>query len=239
MKNAFFDTSAFFLMAAILLFLPGDGGAQVLATNASEPRRQLLNMSATGAPTNGLRAEIFMEWPEGQMKLAETTVYVLGVPGWTNDNISLTNKSDKDWLIEYMVKLANSDWLYYKPTNAFCGPIELVDAGARKCELLTPEVSLAESYPDSYSFALANGAYIWRHPYSGGAYDFPTPIVEPLSKTAQFRIADYFAITNAGAYRLTVWPKIYKRSSTNKDLCERIDLPPVTITFQWLSEPQK
>ncbi len=46
-------------------------------------------------------------------------------------------------------------------------------------------------------------------------------------------LTDYFDIKEPGQYTFTVWPKIYKHSSTNTDICNRIDLPPVSVTFKW------
>ena len=75
--------------------------------------------------------------------------------------------------------------------------------------------------------------------YYSGPGTFPFPLDSSRNVMGRFKLSDYFAITNAGEYRLTVWPKIFTRALTNKDLCERVDLPPVTITFQWPIEPEK
>jgi hypothetical protein len=37
---------------------------------------------------------------------------------------------------------------------------------------------------------------------------------------------------NTGEYTLTVFPKIYRRSHADQDVCQRIDLPPATVSFR-------
>jgi len=40
---------------------------------------------------------------------------------------------------------------------------------------------------------------------------------------------NFFKLKVGEEYKLTIWPKIYKRSETNNDIFKRIDIPPVTI----------
>jgi hypothetical protein len=59
------------------------------------------------------------------------------------------------------------------------------------------------------------------------------PVPVSFLSPGAVNLGEFFDIKQPGDYTLTVWPKIYKRSAQDKDLCERIDLPPVTATFKW------
>jgi len=61
----------------------------------------------------------------------------------------------------------------------------------------------------------------------------PIPLMTCLPQLSRFHLEDYFDIKKPGDYHLTVWPKIYKRAGPTNDLCERIDLPPVTAAVKW------
>src|SRR6185369_6425936 len=52
-----------------------------------------------------------------------------------------------------------------------------------------------------------------------------------------FSLNDYFMPTNVGKYKLTVWPKMYKRTNDGSAICYRIDLPPVTIPIDYSNIP--
>lgn len=130
-------------------------------------------------------------------------------------------------------KTQSPEWLYYKGTNCFCGPIELRDARGKAVRLLEPQVSQAEAYPAQYR---------WHTEYSNasrrgyiGPGTFPEPLLGavPFSEIVRLKLARYFSLTEPGEYKFTVWPKVYKRSEKDKDLCERIDLPPVSVTIKW------
>ena len=48
---------------------------------------------------------------------------------------------------------------------------------------------------------------------------------------ASFQVQDYFQIKAPGDNKLTIWPKIYRRPESpeeDRDLYQRIDIPPVT-----------
>ena len=46
---------------------------------------------------------------------------------------------------------------------------------------------------------------------------------------AEFYLNDFFEIKEGKEYQFTVWPKLYELSSTNSDVYQRLDIPPVTI----------
>ena len=135
-------------------------------------------------------------------------------------------------------------WKYFMGTNYIdvnycCGPVEMQDKDKRKLPLLRPQINLPSAYPPSYSLTNAQ-AFIWRYrnrqavALDGLLAPFPLLPRDGLEvDLPKFNIENYFKLETPGEYQLTVWPKIYQRSATNSDLCERIDLPPVTIPIQW------
>jgi hypothetical protein len=122
---------------------------------------------------------------------------------------------------------------------------------------LDPEVSSLASYPPTYSLQTESARHFRQFRWYSGPGIFPmvlfftSPrsdlvrfIIRDPSKPKEpapvptlferwFQLTDYFDIKQPGEYQLTVWPKIYKRSATNSDICERIDIPPVTVTIKW------
>ena len=120
-------------------------------------------------------------------------------------------------------------------TNSFCGPVELRDAKGRSLPLLKPEVSQPDAYPARYSLSDEDANFIHRHGAYLGPGIFPEPVlaVHSSSDLAKFNLEEYFDLKEPGEYLLTVWPKIYKRAAKGADVCERIDLPPVTVTIKW------
>lgn len=122
---------------------------------------------------------------------------------------------------------------YFKATNSFCGPIELQDATGHEVPLLKPEIDDLEAYPTSYSLKAAN--YILTSKYHGfySGPPLPTYLRLPSNTLCSFYLKDYFKLEKPGKYKLTVWPKIYKRVSPTNNICQRIDIPPVTVTINW------
>ena len=122
-------------------------------------------------------------------------------------------------------------WKYFMATNAFCGLVELTNMAGERLSLLKPEVNSEAAYPDFYSIQSVRthmaGRRIWESPF------VLIPNDQELAQMREFVLEDYFKIEKPGIYTLTVWPKIYKRSTTNDDLCERMDFPPVTIPIKW------
>jgi hypothetical protein len=129
---------------------------------------------------------------------------------------------------EVVKHLRKEDWMYFLAPNSFCGPIELRDNNGLVVRLLKPALSDQTNYPKSYSLRLEAAKFRKQHMvYSGPP--FPIPLMTPVAGVTSFHLKDYFDIKLPGQYKLTVWPKVYRRSITNEDLCDRIDLKPVTI----------
>ena len=119
-------------------------------------------------------------------------------------------------------------------TNDFCGPLELLDGDGHKVPLLKPGVNSLGAYPSSFKLLEMREILMSRH--QRGRYDgplLPWPCVSANTQFKMFHIAEYFKLSKLGEYKLTVWPKIYKLTSTNDDLCERIDVPSVIIPIEW------
>jgi hypothetical protein len=161
----------------------------------------------------------------------------------------------------FLTHLTDGTWDYYLPTNSFCGPIELRDSADRIIPTLKPEITSPSNYSVSYSLQEARGMYLSQFKFFyRGPEMFPLPVFatsirsellrfqlgEPIRQKRMdpegaladrwFPLKDYFDIKQAGEYKLTVWPKIYKRTATNLDVCDRTDLPPVSATFKWNGE---
>jgi hypothetical protein len=130
-------------------------------------------------------------------------------------------------------KIFADKFRFFLPTNQFCGPVELRDHSGARCAPLKPETSSIQYYPASFSLqAIRQG----RPP---PATVYPRPItVSSEIVMASFYVSDCFALKEPGAYTLTVWPKIYQRESEGSDLCHRVDLPPVVVSFEWTGEDQ-
>lgn len=126
---------------------------------------------------------------------------------------------------------------------------------------LFPDVSSLTAYPLTYSLKREHGLYFsrFKNGYSGpGIFPMPLFFAGPRTELVRFGLSgkettrqlptlyqrrfeleDYFDKKRPGEYTLTVWPKIYKRLTTNSDLCTRIDIPPVTVRFKWDSDEGK
>lgn len=125
----------------------------------------------------------------------------------------------------------SSSWVYFAPTNSFCGLIALADDAGRKIPVLKPEVNKMEAYPRSFKLGemRKNGIAFWRGPA------LPRPLAG-ANVPMGFPLEKYYKLKKNGTYQLTVWPIIYKRLSTNDDLCVRMDLAPVTIPVDFSRE---
>ena len=157
-------------------------------------------------------------------------VYIHFTPPNTNVNMSPFLEAIRTNNHIVVVSDPIRDGKYYVPTNSFCGFVELRAANGKKIELLKPEVNSAEAYPATYSL-LKMSEILNRHAVLEPT--MPRPISGNDPEFCIFHLKDYFKYDNVGNYQLTVCPKIYKRSATNDDLCERLDLPPVTISIKW------
>jgi hypothetical protein len=180
-----------------------------------------------GAVTNNVQGTLTIEWPEGQPMKAEAMVEVVEVEDLATNAGPIVYK---DYVAETLDHVKHNDWWYFKATNDFCGPVELRDSTGQKVKLLRPEVSSNEAYPSSYKLDGAQQRYMRRYRIAYSAPHVTYPEWEQ-PELARFKLFDYFEITNSGDYRLTVWPKVYVRTSTNTFDCKLIDVPPVTATF--------
>jgi hypothetical protein len=132
--------------------------------------------------------------------------------------------------------------IYWGANNSFCGPIELKDETGQKIPLLKPSVSLPESYPAGFYLSPLFHDWFNKDMTQASTYVLPMPGEKPPGflcdskrryQLALFSLGDYFKIKKSGEYKLTVWPKIYKRSATNTDFFERIDVSPVTAPIKY------
>lgn len=130
-------------------------------------------------------------------------------------------------------QMFSDTFLYFTPTNPFYDAIQLQDTTGKKIPLLKPYVFSPSSYPAFFSLSAARKSN--QYPSASE----PRSLKSSHDTLAQFQLEDYFDIREPGDYQLTVWPKIYKRASTNDDICRRIDLPPVTVTIKWNGATKK
>ena len=229
MMKAIYSTTLPLLTAVCLLSFPCVTRAQRLGTNP------LPAEITYGSVTNGIRAGIAVP-REGQKPVEGISVFV------TNSNpgeVFQVDHHGTNYLKLLLEKVGNNDWLYHMATNSFCGPIELCDVKGRTLRLLKPEVSRPEAYPPRYSISTEEVNFLHRYRAYLGPGIFPVPVFadRSFSELVKLNPTEYFDLKEPGEYRLTVWPKIYKRMSKTNDLCERIDLPPVTLAIKWGGQP--
>lgn len=129
---------------------------------------------------------------------------------------------------------------YLGASNGFCGPIELRDVAGKKIELKRPAVSLSDAYPSTLRWSVLMAEEMRRrgpsHTVPGDRGFFGSDGMKTTGQLSPFDLRDYFIVKTRAEYQLTVWPKIYKQNSDDKDLYQRIDLPPVTVAITWGSE---
>lgn len=178
-----------------------------------------------GAPTNGVYAEICVTWTDhtgGRLKTPTFDVLVIN----TNLHGFYGEPEPKDQSVQSLSRRILKDkFLFYAPTNYFCGPMELRDAAGNTIRPVKPAVITTEAYPLSFSLKQVRNS----NSHSNGI--FPDPLRSTRRSLAQFGLLDNFDIKKSGVYTLKVWPKIYKRLTDRDDLCERVDVPPITVTI--------
>lgn len=136
---------------------------------------------------------------------------------------------DVNWKPKYEQRSIADNYPFYMPTNLFCGPFEVRDSSGRKLHPLHPELTAPEAYPAAFSKKAARAAWV---AVNGMGTRFPVPMLGCYHGLARFCLEDNFVIQKPGTYQLTVWPKIYQQSETDKDLCTRLDLAPVTLSIE-------
>lgn len=179
-----------------------------------------------GMFTNGICAEAGVSWwdrPHDRPPLIQVRVVNTNVNGFYGGAV----REDIDDARVFLAKFFSDAYLFFQPTNLFCGVIELQDAHGRKLPALRPDLNSPGSYPDSFSYAeiRTNNPYAPMH--------FPVPLQSWWDQLARFEIRDHFVVPDPGAYKLTVWAKIYQRATTNDNVCHRLDLPPVSVMVRW------
>lgn len=125
---------------------------------------------------------------------------------------------------------------FLAPTNGFVGQLELRGPDGAEVPMTKPDVVSLQAYPDSLSWtALTRGADKGP-PVRIPGYDRGPFAGNDLIQQARlgfFNLSRYFDLEKPGDYKLTVWPKIYKKVQRDKDIFRRIDIPPVSFTFHW------
>jgi hypothetical protein len=129
--------------------------------------------------------------------------------------------------------------LYWGATNNFCGPMELRDETGRNLRSLQPNLTVLRAYPDCFNLRRLEKSVFDQE--TSGTFHLH-PIMVPgdvmenfladsnrVSRLCDFKLTNFFKLKVGEEYKLTIWPKIYKRSETNNDIFKRIDIPPVTI----------
>jgi hypothetical protein len=177
-----------------------------------------------GASTNGIHA---------------TGKYSPDYPGG-GDFISISiHFASPSTIVEYVSPFESRKYhiaKYFCATNSFIGFVELKNAKGDKIPVLKPWLNSAAAYPDSYSLQQARLFLINN---IGMGPELPFAITGSDPEIGNFYLKDLFLIEKPGVYQLTVLPKIYKKTQTNDDIVQRIDLPPVTIPINWTEPTHK
>lgn len=211
--------------AVVLLSLinPWFPAAETALTGASEQSaEQPLSQWKWGAATNGLVAGVLVEKPPGADETTRVAVYILAfetnaAPPISGDDTH--SKPRNDYFGE--MPMSRGWGVYFKATNSFCGPVELTQE-SRKLPLLKPGLCSTQAYPEF--FRSSQLGHIPGNPFKARVAE---PLLGRLPKLTSFQLEDCFDL-KPGIYRLTVWPKIYKRLRDDDDLFQRIDLPPIS-----------
>jgi hypothetical protein len=132
----------------------------------------------------------------------------------------------------FQKKFGDTNWAgtYFKATNYFCGPVVLRDSDGIELPPRDPGLVSLSAYPQSFR-ALQLGSLDATH--GKPAVSLPGR----LPQLAKFKLEDLFDIKKPGSYVLTVWPKIYRQLKNDADLCERVDLLPVSLKINWTNSP--
>jgi hypothetical protein len=167
---------------------------------------------------------IFVRERENNKGILVCSVYLnhRGKNGFSSESYS--QKSEVEIGLDGLFKDKS---LYFLPTNLLAGTMELVDSQGNQVQMFSRAASLSNEYPVSFNLSVE------RKHHSQHPMKFPAEPHVSMCVFNDFSIKDYFNITTSGTYRLTIWPKLYHRASTNDDLCVRMDLPPVSTTFDW------
>jgi hypothetical protein len=181
-----------------------------------------------GTETNGIRSWIYISPVNDQ----SISVHVQ-LNSNTNINSTFFNSSDLE-----RRDPSGHGWKYFMATNLISGPMELCDAMGHKMPSLNPDCVSPEKWPSQYHLLEVWRSLIDKYKaYSGPP--MPLPLAAQDIQISSFHLIDYYKIEKPGEYKLTIWPKIYKRVSPSNDICERIDIPPVSIDFKCMEKGVK
>ena len=123
-----------------------------------------------------------------------------------------------------------------------CGLIELKNKGGEKIPLLKDDIFSPKLYPERFN-ATNSENLVPRNKYGMEILMVPPSVdidspdflreTNTQYSTAIFNLNTYFKPPKPGIYILTMWPKIYKQSEFDKEIYQRIDLPPVMARVNW------
>ena len=203
------------------------------------------NGSEKPALAKNIVVKMMIQWPNDIVSLGEVEVEFDQLGWFTNqikaedtNHMNIGEPLGNDVAKDSSRRLIENDWLFYLPTNGFGGPLELQNAQGQKIASLRAKGSAPEDYPISFSFREAESNFMSKFMfYSGPA--FPIGIQNQGIITAPFKLANFFALTNGVEYKLTLWPMLYTRVPTNRYLCVRVELEPVTVKFKCPGEIPK
>lgn len=123
---------------------------------------------------------------------------------------------------------------YFEALNGCFGTFEMWNNKGQPVQKILPQNAQATNFPSLFRFSTVFESEFAPKPGISGGPPWPTPLLMTgRSQLANFDLDAWFALTNSGEYRLKVSPIIYRRSAQDLDLCERVDLPPVTIDIVW------
>lgn len=228
MKTSMSASKILSLLVVVCLFCIETHGAKAEGSTNSAADVRVAKWER-GLPTNGIYGEVRVIWHNFDGSRHRRPIVEVGV---VNTNRYGFYGEEQPHSIRAISSKVFADKLrFFLPTNEFCGPAELRNALGRMCTPLRPEATSPGNYPESFSLKVV------RKGRSPPDIVFPRPITAASDvELARFSVSDYFAISEPGVYTLTVWPKIYERKSGPVDICERVDLTPVVVTFRFSGE---
>jgi hypothetical protein len=202
-------------------------------TALANDTNQLGSTSETvwGTETNGLRGGI-------RMQAAYNVVVVVSQTGtlpptanpMTYDPV-LSQQLHRP--VQIMLGGISPDW--FGPTNGYCGLIRVEDKNGNVVPELVPSLCDPGAYPDSLRWSeiqsrVGKGLTLFPLGKNIMCYRKVSVADQPLTvECGPFSITNLFHLTSPGEYRLTVWPKLYRRSADNPDLFKRLDIAPVSV----------
>ena len=227
MKTLLSHKTMWFIAFLFEISLIGRCGAQT--NQIVMPSGDRVTLKSAGVETNGFSAGITLRWTHGLGELPDISSGIGLKPSIATNNPPGQSKPPHDWF--------SPGFVYFASEKLMCGPMELRDAKGRQMPSLKPQVTLSNAYPLTLKFSALWG----QRPGAGGLHrdKMPMPIFRETLNLPLFHLKDYFKVKEPGDYQLVIWPKIYKKSETNGDVLQRIDLPPITVNFKWSDDADR